>query len=181
MLVMLSGEVIYHGLGFLIVANQGIGYKVILPEDAAHGLQGTVTLFTHEVIRDSERELFGFRDVVMLELFWKLISISGVGPRIAQKIVFSGPIEKVKERIMAGDLTFLTTIPGVGKKTAQKIFIELKGALAQEPGTSDFDQDAIGALMSLGYSNRDAEQILSQVQADTTEERIRLALKYLGR
>ena len=178
---MLTGEVIYHGLGFLIISNQGIGYKVILPEDAAHGLRGMVTLYTHEVIRDSERELFGFRDVVSLELFWKLISISGVGPRIAQKIVFSGVVEKVKERIMAGDLAFLTTIPGVGKKTAQKIILELKGALAQEPDASVFDQDAIGALMGLGYSNRDAEQILSQVQADTTEERIRLALKFLGR
>ena len=95
MIVLLTGEVSYHGVGFAIVVNGGIGYKVILPEDHAHQMHGHVTIYTHEVIRENERELFGFLAVEALELFWKLVSVSGVGPRTAQKIVFSNQTDKV--------------------------------------------------------------------------------------
>ena len=180
MIVSLFGDISYHGVGFLILVNNGIGYKVILPEDAAQEIQGTVTLYTHEVIRDSERELFGFLSIDALTLFWKLVSVSGVGPRTAQKIVFSHQTEKVKERIMAGDLAFLTSVPGIGKKTAQKIILELKGVLAQEPDVAVFDSDAVDALVGLGYSRKDAQEMLSGVEGETLEERIRGALRQRG-
>lgn len=181
MMVLLLGEVLYHGVGFVIVVNGGVGYKVILPEDAAHGLHGVVTVYTHEVMRENERELFGFLSIGALELFWKLIGVSGVGPRTAQKIIFAHEIEKVKERIMAGDLAFLTSVPGIGKKTAQKIILELKGVLAQEPESAVFDTDAVDALVGLGYARKDAEKMLSSVEGQTTEERIRLALRAFGK
>jgi Holliday junction DNA helicase RuvA len=154
---------------------------VTLPEDAAHGLSGEVTVFTHEVIRESERELFGFLSLSSLELFWKLINISGVGPKSAQKIVFAGSVDEVKGNIMKGNLSFLTDIPGIGTKTAQKIILELKGALAEEPSVAAFDADAIEALVGLGYSRKQAEDALSGLEAETTEERIRAALKSLSR
>jgi len=181
MISMLEGEVIYHGVGFIILRVQDIGYKVILPEDVAHTLKGNVLLYTHETIRDSDHDLFGLTSMTALELFWKLITVSGVGPKSAQRIVYSEEIESVKQKISKGDLTFLTNVPGIGKKTAQKIILELKGILAEVPDTAEFDEDAISALSSLGYSRRDAEQILSTVEGETTEERIRAALKMLGK
>ncbi len=181
MIVSITGEIQYHGTSYLVIESQGIGYKVIVPEMIAHSFAGTTKIFTHEVIRENEREIFGFQSMEALELFWKLISISGVGPRISQKIVCSGDLSSVKSKIMAGNLEFLTHIPGVGKKTAQKIILELKGVLAEEPDMGALDGDAVDALVGLGYSRKDAEQILSQVDAKTTDERIRIALKSLAR
>lgn len=181
MIVMLSGEVLYHGVGFIILRVDSVGYKIKLPEDVAHGMSGNITLYTHEVIRDNEREFFGFTSVIALELFWKLISVSGVGPRSGQKIVFAGNIEDVKSKIMKGDLTFLMSVPGVGKKTAQKIILELKGTLLDEPEYMKVDQDAVSALVSLGYTKKDAEEVLTGMEADSTEGLIRAVLKGLGK
>lgn len=181
MIVSLTGDIQYHGLGYLVLVASGVGYKVIVPESIAHSFSGLATIYTHEVIRENERELFGFSSMDALELFWKLIAISGVGPRISQKIVCSGDVSSVKSKIMAGNLEFLTHIPGVGKKTAQKIVLELKGVLADDPDLGALDSDAVEALVGLGYSRKDAEQILATVDAQTTDERIRIALKSLAR
>jgi len=116
-----------------------------------------------------------------LELFWKLIAVSGVGPKVGQKILTADEVENVKERIMAGDLNFLTGIPGVGKKTAQKIMLELKGALAEEVPSPALDEDAVEALVSLGIKRSQAQDILSLVDAESTDERIRAALKMIGK
>jgi Holliday junction DNA helicase RuvA len=181
MITTLHGTVTHHRAGFLILEVAGIGYKVMLPEDRAHELAGEVRLYTHEVIRESERELFGFLSLAALELFWKLLSVSGVGPRSAQKIVYAGAIEDVKGNIMNGNLAFLTDVPGIGKKTAQKIILELKGTFVDEPLLTPRDADAVEALVGLGYARRQAEEALSGIEGATTEERIRAALKFLSR
>ena len=181
MMVMVTGEVIYHGEGFVIVEQTGLGYKVQLPDAAALASSGMVRFFTHEVIRDNERELFGFASVTALELFWKLIGVSGVGPRSAQKIVFSDTIDQVKGNIMSGNLAFLTGVPGIGKKTAQKIILELKGVLADPEQVASVDSDAVDALVALGYSKKDAEQTIAGVEGKSTEERVRQALRLIGR
>ncbi len=178
---MIEGEVVYRGNGFVIVKTGGIGYKVILPDEIANTLRGQVMLYTHEAIRESEHELFGLTSIAALELFWKLTSVSGVGPKSAQRIVFVDEIETVKKKISLGDLAFLTSVSGIGKKTAQKIILELKGVLVDSEESNGFDEDAISALQALGYSRRDAEQILSTVEGETTEERIRAALRVLGK
>ena len=165
----------------MIVKSNSIGYKIILPNEIATNLRGNVTLYTHETIRDSDHELFGLTTIAALEFFWKLITVSGVGPKSAQRIVYTDEIEAVKRKISSGDLAFLTSVSGIGKKTAQKIILELKGVLVDEVGASEGDEDAISALQALGYSRRDAEQILSTVEGETTEERIKAALKRLGK
>jgi len=181
MIVKLSGNVTYHGVGFVIVECGGIGYRVNVPEDAAHGLRDQVTLFTHQVIREDAHELFGFLTMDALELFWKLISISGVGPKSAQKIVFAAEVATVKGKIMQGDVGFLTDVPGIGKKTAQKIILEMKGALVEDAPGAALDADAVDALASIGYPRREAEEALARVEGDTTEERVRAALRLLGK
>lgn len=183
MIVSLTGTVTHRAAGFLILEVEGVGYKVILPEDASRAITGTVTLYTHEVIRDDQRELFGFTSLGALELFWQLASVSGVGPRSAQKIASAGSVDAVKSNIMKGNVAFLTDVPGIGTKTAQKIILELSGTLAEEPSAaaSSLDSDAIEALIGLGYARKQAEEALSNVEADTTEQRIRAALKALSR
>jgi holliday junction DNA helicase RuvA len=181
MIISLTGTVTHHGRGYVIVEQAGVGYKVILPEPHEHTLSGEVCLYTHELIRDSDRDLFGFLSLEALELFWKLIQVSGVGPKSAQKIVFASSIETIHARILEGEVAFLKNVPGVGTKTAQKIILELRGVLSQDTVATSSDRDAVEALVGLGYVRRDAEQIIVSIEADSTEERIRLALKALAR
>ncbi len=181
MIVSITGEIQYHGVGYLVFVSGGIGYKVIVPDNVAVTFSGVTTIYTHQVIRENEHELFGFLSMDDLEFFWKLIAISGVGPRIAQKIVCSNETGIVKSKIMNADLAFLTSISGVGKKTAQKIILELKGVLADQTDVSGLDQDAVEALVGLGYSRNDVRRILLSVVAQTTDERIRIALKSFAR
>lgn len=177
----LRGSVVHRGEGYVILERAGLGYKILVPPTFALDREGELAVFLHEVVRENERELFGFRDVEQLEFFWKLVAVSGVGPKIAQKMVFSDSVDGMKGKIMSGDLAALTALPGIGKKTAQKIILELKGALAQEPEVAVFDQDAVEALIGLGYARRDAEAALSGLEASTTDERLRAALKRLAK
>ncbi|MBU0531827.1 MAG: Holliday junction branch migration protein RuvA [Candidatus Uhrbacteria bacterium] len=181
MITTLSGTIIFKSESYVVIEVAGVGYKVTLTPHQVSGLNGEVTMYTHEAIRETEHELFGFFSMNALELFWKLIAVSGVGPKVGQKIVSSDEVDNVKAKIMAGDLSFLTNIPGVGTKTAQKIILELKGALADDNMLPAVDQDAVDALTGLGISKKEAQEVLTQVEADSTDERIRAALKQLGK
>ena len=192
MIITLSGTVTHRGEAFAIVENNGIGYKVSVPERVARTLGERIDLFTHEVMREDGRELFGFLSISALELFWKLLNVSGVGPRSAQKIVYVGSgVEEVKANIMKGNLTFLTNVPGIGNKTAQKIILELKGVLVEDSEGEVADTDALEALVGLGYARRQAAEALARCEGNSgeagpgsagdTEARIRAALKILSR
>lgn len=181
MMCFLQGRVLHRGDGYLMIEQGGIGYKVALPEVLVFDVGSEVSLYLHEVVRDQERELFGFHDVEQLELFWKLVSVSGVGPRSGQKIVFTDKVDAMKAKIMSGDVAALTAVPGIGKKTAQKIILELKGVLAQEPQEQVFNLEAMEALMGLGYSRRDAQAALEGLEEDSTDDYLRAALKRLAR
>jgi len=181
MIAFLQGTVYDRGEGFIILFCHGVGYKVSLSGVLAQELRGEVSLYIHEVIREDSHELFGFSSMEALQFFWKLITVSGVGPKGAMKIVSAGSVPEVKGRIMAGDLDFLSHIPGIGKKTAQKIILELKGALAEEGTGVSVDADAVEALLGLGYSRRQAEEAIAGVKGETTEARIRGALQLLGK
>lgn len=181
MITTLTGTITHKGLDWIVLEVAGVGYQIKLPTSEISGLSGQITLYTHEVIRDDAHDLFGFFSIEALELFWKLVSVSGVGPKVGQKIVTANAVEEVKSKIMAGDLSFLTNISGVGKKTAQKIILELKGALAEETPTATLDQDALAALVNLGITRREAEEMLAEVEAEDTDERIRQALKLFDR
>lgn len=182
MISLLTGTVAYHGLGYVIIDVAGVGYRVTLPESVAHGLSGCITIYTHHQSRDDGQELFGFTTIAGLELCQKLVDVPGVGPKMAQRIVYGGQsVGEVVEKITAGNVEFLSSIPGVGKKTAQKIILELQGRLVAVPG-STVDQDALTALMGLGYTKLAAEAALGDLDAAlSAEEKIRAGLKMLGR
>ncbi len=182
MIALLAGSVIHRGDGYILLRSGDIGYRVFMPDPVAQTLPERATVYIHEVVREDGRELFGFPAVEHLELFWRLIGISGIGPKGAQKIIFAGPFERVKQSLATGDLAFLTAVPGIGKKTAQKIILELKGVLAEEEAAAgSVDEEAIQALLGLGYVKKEAQEALEQVEGVSTEARVRGALKLLAR
>lgn len=180
MIAYLEGDVIHAEDAWLVLKVGGIGYKVF--PVGFRALKGEeLALHIFDFIREDRRELYGFEHIGLLELFERLIDISGVGPRLAQKILASGDVESLQKNIIAGDIGFLTSISGVGKKTAQKIILELKGVLVAIETGQPADQDTLDALISLGYKRSDVADVVAHLSAETPEGRIREALRLLSK
>jgi Holliday junction DNA helicase RuvA len=164
-----------HGVGFLVKGSIPFLSSLKTGEDCF--------VYTHDHVREDARDLFAFSRHEELRFFEKLISISGVGPKVALTIMSAGSLEAVRRAVMAGDLTTLTSVPGVGTKTAQKIVLELKGQLVEEDTVGGADRDVIEGLVSLGYSAAQARETLKHVDAGVTDtsERIREALRLLAK
>lgn len=184
MIMRLQGTVLDHALDWILLDVQGVGYMVSVPLSlvAQSPIGETVTVWTHEVVRDDSRQLFGFESRDGLELFWKLIGVNGVGPKVAQKILGTSTPEEVKRNVSQGSIDFLTRVPGVGKKTAQKIVLELQGTLVLDDAegtaaTSD-DQELLDALTSLGYPLAEARKMADGLPVELTsiEEKIKAVL-----
>lgn len=183
----LRGTMIHRGIQHILLEVQGVGYRVaITPGVLAMTKEGEqLFVYIHEVIREDAHDLYGFLKQSELDLFLQLLSVSGVGPKVAMTITSIGTSETVQKAITSGDVDTLTSVPGVGKKTAQKIVLELRGKLVEDaseelPGT---DGEVMSALQSLGYSPQDARTALKALSDDTkgVSDRLREALKQLSR
>ncbi|HSE34966.1 MAG TPA: Holliday junction branch migration protein RuvA [Candidatus Paceibacterota bacterium] len=171
----------------VVLLAGGVGYRVNVPE----GMLGTFApgdaaeLWIYTAMRESAIDLFGFRTADELRFFELLIGVSGIGPRSALGIIDLAPVATLASAIRSGDSAYLTKVSGIGAKTAQKIILELREkAAAFSEGTHPAlaeEKDAIDALQSLGYSIREAQEALAAVSDGKTEERIREALKRLGK
>ncbi len=179
MIAFLEGQVRAAGATSLVVQTGGVGYKVF-PVGFSANVGETVALHIFDYIREDRRELFGFIDEEVRDLFEKLIDISGVGPRLAQKVLSVGSKEEITQSILLGDIEFLTRMPGIGTKTAQKIVLELQGILVLED-SSPADDDTFEALKSLGYSEKDIKSIITTLKEESVEGRIKEALRLLSR
>jgi holliday junction DNA helicase RuvA len=179
MIAWLSGNVLRKGGNWVIVDVAGLGYRVFAsPGIVLSAKVGEpLALWTHEQQREDGREYFGFATPDELEFFWKLITVSGVGPKMGLTIIGASNLNAVKKWIDQGDIAALSEIHGVGKKTAQKIVLELKGKLANADAGSD---EAADALVGLGYSREEARGALIGFEG-SIEERVKAALKMLGR
>ncbi len=164
----------------VIVLAGGVGYRVFLC-GAFPEVGETVSYEIYDHIREDRRDLFGFKTTTSRDLFLAMIAISGIGPKLGQKVLRHYPAETLLEILHQGDLARLTVIPGVGKKVAQKILLELKGVLVEEGGEAPIDGETLDALVSLGYLRRDVESILPTLTGKTTEAKIREALTLLSR
>lgn len=178
MFAFLEGAIEYVEEDAIILAVGGLGYRIFTPR--ASGATGEILrLYVAEVIREDRHDVYGFRTRDELAMFHKLIGIDGVGPKMALKILSAGTIETLLRNIQAGDVGFLTSISGVGKKTAQKIVLELKGVLVGEAEAEG--GDVVDALLSLGYSRNDLEPIIPHLTAETVDQKIKQALQMLGK
>ncbi len=191
MISRISGTIALATDKYIVVDVGGVGYQVFvstnLLADIHRKNEEKVTLWTHLAVRENSMELFGFADIEELHFFEMLIDISGIGPRSGLTIISVAPIETLKRAIGSGDTSYLTKISGIGKKTAEKIVIELRDKLSalghkSENGEHKGELDALEALKSLGYSQNEARDALKEIPSDvmSTSARVKEALKILG-
>jgi Holliday junction DNA helicase RuvA len=190
----IRGKIILKKEKFLIVETGGVGYKinvspdvlsrVIIPASAkSSGETKEIFLFIHTHVREDIFDLYGFLDYQELEFFEMLIGVSGIGPKGALAILGIATIETLKTAIGTGDTSYLTKISGIGRKTAEKIVIELRDKMGEVKKGSSMqgELDALEALKSLGYGQSEAREALKKVPSGlNTNEKIRHGLKILG-
>lgn len=189
MISYLSGTIQQKDLKSLIVNVNGVGYQVhSLPRLLDRAVVGqTIELYTHLNVREDALELYGFSTTEELEFFQKLISVSGIGPKSALGVFSIASVREIKQAIANGDAQILTRVSGIGTKTAERIIVELRDKIGEIKSSitgQDLqigDADAVDALIGLGYSRQQAVESLRQVKGETVEERLKEALKILGR
>lgn len=174
----------------LIVNVGGVGYRVRAPRGTLANLGAVgseVQLFTHLRVREDELSLYGFASEDELRLFEMLMTVSGIGPKVALGILSSASTDTLRIAIAQGNVEMLMAIPGIGKKTAQRLVLELKGkldvsGLVEVSELTPVDEEVMNALINLGYSAAEATRAARSVpsNAKTVEERVRIALQYLG-
>lgn len=187
----LKGTLLEKAPPAILLDVSGVGYEVDVPMSTFCNLPeagAEVTLLTHFVVREDAMLLYGFATTAEREAFRALIRISGVGPRIALAVLSGLTVEQLASAVEAGEAGLLTRIPGIGKKTAERLILELKGKLkgAAFAGLSSAEgasrADIVSALGALGYSEREAMSAVKTLPADVgVSEGIRLALKALAR
>ncbi len=184
--------------GGVVVETGGIGYEVFVPENSAAYLKNDgddIMLYTVMQVREDDVSLYGFTEREAMDIFNKLITVSGVGAKAAMAILSAMPLHEVKQAIIFEDAASLTRANGIGKKTAQRVVLELKdkigsaediapaapGTGGSVPAANDEKTEAINALVALGYSKNEAVNALAKVNGTdlTTEDYIKEALKTL--
>src|SRR3989339_171607 len=185
----IKGKINFKTEKYIIVDTAGVGYKIKISPDTlskAKKLGDEISLWIHTHVREDAIDLYGFSDHQELEFFEMLINVSGIGPKGALTILGVASIDTLRKAISTSDISYLTKISGIGKKTAEKIVIELRDKMAEgiseKKGSSLRDElDAMEALKSLGYSQNEIREALKKVLPNTdTNTKIREALKTLG-
>lgn len=182
----IKGQIILKKDRFVLVDVAGVGYKAnVSPSDSAFlkKIGDEVFFWTYLHVREDALDLFGFSEYKELEFFQMLLSVSGIGPRSALTILGIATTETLKKAIGSGDISYLTKISGIGKKTAEKIVIELRDKLEEDnsDGSLQNELDVMEALKSLGYSQSEVREALKKVQIDAdTNTKVKEALKILG-
>jgi Holliday junction DNA helicase RuvA len=169
----------------LVLDVGGVGYLVAATSTVLRRAEAAseVTVETYLHVREDALQLYGFAGPAERDLFVRLLGVSGIGPKVALAVVSSGSVDELRRAIVVGDPARFQLIPGIGKKTAERIVLELKGSLADEveiAGTVSTSGEVVArdALVELGYSVLEAERALARVDPDLPpEERVREALK----
>lgn len=197
MISYLDGVLVHKSPTEIIVDVNGVGYAVHIPLSTFEKLDGVnerVKVFTHLHVREDAMQLFGFATEGERELFRLLISVSGIGPKIAQGILSGMNAHELRQYILAGDIAALTTIQGVGRKTAERIVMELRDKLGKSEESlgavpagkqASVRSEALNALLSLGFTRSSAEAalrtVLQQTQDLPLEELIKQALRHASK
>ncbi len=186
MIALLSGKIAHKGVSHIVVEVQGIGYRVFIPLTTFYELPEmgeTVTLHIHTSVRDDAINLFGFYSRQERELFQLMISVSGIGPKVAMNILSGISSPELLEAISAGNLARLVTIPGIGKKMAERLILELRekvkkkismeaagAADARRKINDEMMEDVLSALVNLGYKTNAARDALTKAASDAGDQ-----------
>lgn len=188
----IQGTLISISAPKLLIDCNGLGYEVDVPMSTLYQLPSAgqnITLLTHFHVREDQQQLFGFATEAERQAFRSLIKISGVGARTALAVLSGMSVNELIQAIAVQEPGALTRIPGIGKKTAERLLLELKGKLAPDLGAGngsatqlDAASEIIQALLTLGYSDKEARLAVQQIPKDTTvSDGIKLALKSLSK
>ena len=189
MIATLRGEIAQIEETALILEVGGVGLRVFVPAPVRGRMKvgEILLLYTHLVVREDALTLYGFESQAERELFNVLLGVDGVGPKVALSVLSTMTLDSIQRAVFADEADVLSRVPGVGKKTAQKMALHLKDklrpmdALATMAAMTDKDSEVLAALTALGYSVVEAQaaiQSLPKDAPDDTEERLRLALQY---
>lgn len=192
MIATLHGEIQHKEDNALIVSVGGVGLRVFAAKSLVEQLNTgeKVFLFTHLVVREQELSLYGFENAEERQLFLTLLGVDGVGPRVALSVLSTLSLDAVQRAVFSEEPELLSCVPGVGKKTAQKIVLYLQDrlkptdVLGRVASMSDADSEVLAALTALGYSVVEAQTAIQSIPKGTSgevEERLRTALGYFNR
>ena len=184
-----TGEVSALRAGYALISTGGVGYKVAATRSTllALTLGARTSLWTHLIVREDVLDLYGFVTEEEMRFFEMLLSVSGIGPKSALSVLDIASIETLRSAISSGNAGYLTNVSGIGKKTAEKIIIELRDKVGVSASGTDAslrgDEDALEAMRALGYSAAEARDALRKVPATIASgtERLREALKIMGK
>ena len=174
MIYQVNGNLIAKHKDFVVIEVSGIGFKITSTTNTINmiKLEQKILLHTYLHVREDALDLYGFHSTPEREVFLLLIGISGIGPKLAITILSGILPDELKDKIISGDIASLTSIPGVGAKTAKRIIVELKDKFTKiEEGSLGFSDklnsklydDALNALLSLGYSSQQSKQVLDHI------------------
>ena len=189
MIALLSGEVAVRRADHVVISCGGVGYRASVSSETLNQVPAigkSATLFTHLILRDDGMHLYGFATEEERDLFLLLIGVQSVGPKVAQSVLSGGPPRELLSAVAAGDAARLTAVPGIGKRTAERIIVELRekvGTITPETPITiaradDPRMEARDGLLGLGYSVPEAEELLDGApEGATPEELIAHALR----
>lgn len=178
----ISGQIKEVESSYIIIDNNGIGYLIFVPNPYEFLIDNSYTVYTYCNVKEDEYSLYGFKTKEEKELFLKLISVKGLGPKMALPIIATGSISGIIDAIDRENILYLKKFPKIGDKVARQIILDLKGKLVSktdEPQTGNFDE-LTEALKSLGYKANDIHKVTKYLKAsDDIEVQIKEALKLL--
>ena len=188
MIDQISGKIISINDNYVVLEVGGLGIKVNISANFASKLvnEDLITLVTYLNVREDALDLYGFKNDSERNLFLMLISISGIGPKLAVSILSGVELDELKLNILSGDIKSLTSIPGVGAKTAKRIIIELKDKLSKTTTTelgfeddysSNISKDVLSALVGLGYSESMATEVIKRIKPAKSNKSIESLIK----
>jgi len=189
MLHYLIGKLIQKKENYFILEMGGVGMRIFCSVNTLRKLpavEGEVKVFTHMNIKEDAWDIYGFSDQNELDFFTKLISVNGVGPKTALNILNVDTADRLMAAINEGRVDLLTKASGIGKKTSERVVVELRGKFAQVgseglTGLMESDSDIVDVLCNLGYTKEQARKAISKIdpEAESIEDRIKSALKIL--
>ncbi|MBI5530801.1 MAG: Holliday junction branch migration protein RuvA [Candidatus Doudnabacteria bacterium] len=183
MIAYLKGKVLEKSTSFLILENNGIGYKVFVTPETLEAKTGSeVAVYIYHKVSEDGQSLYGLPDFSTLQFFEMLITVSGVGPKVALAILSAARVDAVRQAIANQDAGMFKRISGIGTKTAEKIIVELKDKVLGGGEGAAGSSEVFDALLALGYNNREVREVINKIDASASQgEQIKQALKLLGK
>lgn len=178
----IKGLVVEIESSYIVIDNNNIGYIIYVPNPYSYKLNNEYKVYTYTQIKEDEHSLYGFKEKEELKLFLKLISVKGLGPKMALPMLATGSISGIMDAVERENILYLKKFPKIGDKVARQIILDLKGklALVERDLFTINNQELVDALLALGYKQADIKKVVVSVNSNLTlEDQIKEALKLL--